>query len=263
MLTSALLLFVGATPSAAVQEFVAPDFTAEQRTLLTNLFAAEMRRLGVKVVTQDEVSALLGLDRQRQLLSCVETSCTAELGAALGVDNLALGRIGRLGDATTVLVKLVSTEKGTVLAESTERLTRGQNVDEAIVRAAQRLGGRLMGVEPQAAQSPSTGLLVTAAGLALAGVGCVVGGAVLQSNVAQTASSLRTAPSRMDAESFAARGRVEQGAAFGLVTGGGVALAAAVVMAVFGFSRPVQASAWVSPSGWDLLVSVPFLEGTP
>src|SRR5688572_24149396 len=50
----------------------------------------------IQVATKAEVSAVLGMERQRNLLGCSEQgSCMAELAGALGVDGIITGSLAR------------------------------------------------------------------------------------------------------------------------------------------------------------------------
>src|SRR5688500_16256709 len=62
-------------------------------------FAQQLTLRGARVTSTSEISALLGLERQKQLLGCSDeaSSCMAELAKALGVDGLALGDVAKVG----------------------------------------------------------------------------------------------------------------------------------------------------------------------
>src|ERR1043165_1255027 len=62
-------------------------------------FAQELSNRGIRVITAQEVSAVLGLARTQQLMGCDEgaTSCMTELADALGVDGVITGSIGQFG----------------------------------------------------------------------------------------------------------------------------------------------------------------------
>ncbi|MER2559983.1 MAG: hypothetical protein ABTQ32_04645 [Myxococcaceae bacterium] len=246
LLSSLVLMLAAATPSVALQNFNAPGMKAEQVALLTNYFAASLRREGLKVITNDEIAAVLGLERQRQLLSCTDSSCMTELGAALGVDAVVLGQVGAIGTVTTVLAKVVSTKTSEVLAESTDRVVSGTTLDEALDRVARVLASGLL---PRAPQQRSVGSRLAwpllTGGL---GVAALAVGAVMMSQVAATASLVRNSMTLGAAETFAARGKTEQTVAVGLFIGGGLACAVGVVLAVLGFSDPPAVAGWLTDS---------------
>lgn len=239
-------MIAAATPSVALQNFNAPGIKPDQVALLTNYFAASLRREGIKVITNDEIAAVLGLERQRQLLSCTDSSCMTELGAALGVDAVVLGQVGAIGTVTTVLAKVVSTKTSEVLAESTDRVASGTTLDEALDRVARVLAAGLL---PRTSERRSVGSRLAwpllTGGLGVAGL--VVGG-VMMSQVAATASLVRSSMTLGAAETFAARGKTEQTVAVGLFIGGGLACAGAVLLGVLGFSDPPAVAVWLTDS---------------
>src|SRR5690242_5299342 len=72
--------------------------------------AEHLRDNGIEVVTGREMAALMGLERQRQLVGCAADSnnCLAELANALGVDGLLVGDVARLGSRFQLSVKVLS-----------------------------------------------------------------------------------------------------------------------------------------------------------
>lgn len=92
------LLVVDITSSSDVEPAIA--------RALTDAVAVSANRTGLfEVSTQGELSTLLGVERQKQLLGCAESSssCSAELAGALGAQFLATGNVARLGAQTLQL----------------------------------------------------------------------------------------------------------------------------------------------------------------
>ena len=90
----------------------------------SEFFAQELaQKSGYRVFTQGEVGALLGLERQRQLLGCSEdaSSCMSELAGALGADGVITGSIARLGSGFAVTLNVVSPQGAHSLAVRTGR----------------------------------------------------------------------------------------------------------------------------------------------
>lgn len=61
----------------------------------SEVLATHLREHGLKVMTGRDIGAVLGLERQKQLLGCMDdsTSCSAELAGALGVGALVVGTV--------------------------------------------------------------------------------------------------------------------------------------------------------------------------
>src|SRR3954462_2631454 len=78
----------------------------------------------IRVVTPRDIAALLGLERQKELLGCASSgSCMAELGNALGVQGVLLGDIVKLGETIQINVRIIDPVQGRGLAMASERLT--------------------------------------------------------------------------------------------------------------------------------------------
>lgn len=112
--------------------------------LLGDALAGELRkRPGVRVLSQADVAALLGVERTRQMLGCAESGCLAELGGALGADRIVHGSLGRVGDSLVVNLATLDPKKAVTAASVSERL-RGQGA-EPFLDALPRLADALLG----------------------------------------------------------------------------------------------------------------------
>lgn len=151
--------------------------------------AQQLTALGVRVVTRSELSAVIGLERQRQLLGCASesASCMAELGNALGVDGLIVGSLGRFGEVFQFDVKVVSATDGKLLANASSRVTGEAQLlggTDAIARtlAAQLLrerGARAGVSGASAGGRPTLAFIPMGVGVVAVGVGTIF---VLQAN---------------------------------------------------------------------------------
>lgn len=61
-----------------------------------------------EVIGQEDISAMLGFEQQKDLLDCSDTSCMADIGGALGVDSLVVVKIARLGEDWVATGKLIN-----------------------------------------------------------------------------------------------------------------------------------------------------------
>lgn len=105
---------LAASPKLAIPSFtgVRPDVAS----YCAERLADELGRAGFVVVTEKQIGALLGLERQ--LLGCSDQSseCLAELTNALGADALVSGSVSQLGQRLLLDVRVFSAKTG-------ERLT--------------------------------------------------------------------------------------------------------------------------------------------
>lgn len=68
------------------------------------------------VTGRSDLVAVLGLERERQLLGCdANTECMAEIAGALGVEYVASGDVGRLGSLTILTLKLIEVRSAKVI----------------------------------------------------------------------------------------------------------------------------------------------------
>ncbi len=95
----------------------------ETAQLLGDSLAGELRkRAGVSVLTQSDVSALLGVEKTRQMLGCSDSGCMAEIGGALGADRVVHGSLGRVGASLVVNLSALDPKRAQTAASVSERL---------------------------------------------------------------------------------------------------------------------------------------------
>jgi hypothetical protein len=219
-------------------------------------FAQQLTLQGLQVTTAKQISSLLGLERQREIMGCKDaaTSCMAELAAALGVEGVVSGSVGKFETSYRVNVSIVAASDGHTLAAYSARAGTSEEVLEALTTAAKQMAGELLGalrggapsqelrvdranpingnVRP-AAPSPGWGLRphwwMPAVGAgAVAVVGTVF---AVQARLRYT--YIFQAPSYADAVTAVETGKLDQTLAFVSYSVAGLGLAAA---AVFFFS---------------------------
>src|SRR5882757_2883687 len=96
LLTSSLL---AATPQNAIAltRFRLVQVDPSLGGYAEDRLAAKLAARGFQVTTPADLEAVMGLERQKQLLGCSEdSSCLAEISSALGVPLVATGRLTRL-----------------------------------------------------------------------------------------------------------------------------------------------------------------------
>jgi hypothetical protein len=99
----------------------------ETAQLLGDALAGELRRRpGISVLTQADVSALLGVEKTRQMLGCTESGCVAEIGGALGADRVVHGSVGRVGESLVVNLSALDPRRAAAVASVSERLRSGE-----------------------------------------------------------------------------------------------------------------------------------------
>jgi hypothetical protein len=127
----AMSLLLAAAPrptKVAVQELEAGLGTDPKLAhLVTTLTVSELRKLsGLTVTSQEDIKNLLGFAKQREMLQCSDAACLAEIGGALGVDQMVTGSLSRLGQSLVLVLRAVDVHKAQVLHDVTRRAIGAQ-----------------------------------------------------------------------------------------------------------------------------------------
>jgi hypothetical protein len=96
-------------------------------TVIDEILLAELQKAGFEAVGPDDINAMLGFERTKQAVGCDDATCIAEIGGALGVDYLAIGKIAIVDETPFVTLKLIDVSKARVLARSTRSASLGVN----------------------------------------------------------------------------------------------------------------------------------------
>lgn len=203
-----LLATLAASPvKVAAMGLKAVNIGATEATFMSDFLAQQTRSPGeVEVVTQTELGELLGLERQKQLLGCADSSssCLAELSGALGVDAVISGSAAKLGDVYAMTVSLVRVADGKVLASYSEKLKSSGDALDWLKQIAPQLRDAAAGTRAKSSGSPvriSRALPFVVAGVGAAGF---VSGIILNVTARSTASQIANRsssimPSEVDA----------------------------------------------------------------
>lgn len=136
--------------------------------------ATQLALQRLHVVTASELTALLGLERQKQLIGCgSDSSCMTELANALGVDGVVTGNVGKFAEAYQINVKVLSAVDGRPLAVWSMRATSDEALLEAFKTEAPRIANDVRAalhreLEPKSSLRPWA-LIPAAIGVAAVG----------------------------------------------------------------------------------------------
>lgn len=237
---------------------------AETVGFFSEHLAQQLKGAGLEVITNREISSMLGMERQKQLSGCADagTSCMAELASALGAEALVLGDVARLGSFTQLNLKVIKASDGTTLATYTDRTSSDEGTVDSLSRGALELARQTwaaLGRAPPEVASSGGGAgkwwwVPAASGVVIGGVGA---GLLVSSNAdftrltgASPASPLSTTESAALRET----GKTSQLVGGVLIGVGGAAILGGVVLALVGRSSPVTVSLVPSPGGGSLTV---------
>jgi hypothetical protein len=228
-----LSLVSQAAPTLASPEFSTLHVGADVAQFCNEHLAQQLASRGVQVTTARQVTAALGLERQRQLLGCEGSgeSCLAELAAALGVDGMLLGDLAKLGSKYQVNLRVVKSNSTAVIATWSRSVSREDDLISALTDAAEELAPSIfsgLGKTPAGRHWPLAPTLV-AGGLAVASAVSFGIGVATHERLVNTTLM----PGTIDGSELTrlvTQGQVTQGVALGTLIGAGVSLGLSVVL---------------------------------
>lgn len=93
---------------------VSDSANAIDAALLDEALLAAVQRAGAYVVIgRSDMNAVLGFEKQKDLMGCGDTACFAEIGGALGVDALVEVQLGRSAEKWVIGSKIINISRGT------------------------------------------------------------------------------------------------------------------------------------------------------
>lgn len=119
---------------------------------LTGIITAEIeKRMGVKAVSDADVRALVQGEEKRQKCGGGDnSSCIAEIGAALGASEAFSGDLGRVGDYWLLNLRHINVRQGKVVGRAGLRIKGDSN---ALIEAIPRAVAELFGEAPPSAET--------------------------------------------------------------------------------------------------------------
>jgi hypothetical protein len=204
--TLLVLMTVGAAPQRlAITPWTLANLTPAFGQVLEDTLASHLRREGFEVATGQDIAAILGQERQRQLLGCKDSgACLTELANALGCDATVVVSLARLGDEFRGTARILSSRDGHVLAETPVRATSETRLVDSLGEVAEALALTLRPrVEPRLSWVPA----------AVGGV-LLVGAAVAFVETGLRADQVTRAPSLVVATPLATEGKTFQALAW-------------------------------------------------
>lgn len=142
------IVVMAAVLAAAPVKVAAPGLSgvntsADLLTFVNDHLGQELTLEGLEVTTPAQIAAVVGIERQKQLLGCAESQCVAELANALGVDAILLGSVAKLGAVIQLDVRLIGAADGKVVTLFSKRLDSEAQLLDAMTAAARALAPQL------------------------------------------------------------------------------------------------------------------------
>lgn len=142
----ALLSLVPAKPPTRVLvlDIAGAAVSADEGGALRDTLASELsKRKKYEVLTSEDVRRVLDVEAQRQAAGCEgESSCLAEIGAALGADRVVYGNVARLGSTLVVSLSVVDPTDARAFGRDTFQAGSIEEVGRLMPEAAERLFGK-------------------------------------------------------------------------------------------------------------------------
>jgi hypothetical protein len=244
---------------APTTKLAAPNFTAlnvpdSEASYYTTHFASQLALTGLRVTTAVEIAALMGLERQKQLSGCSDSSssCVIELANGLGVDALVLGSLAKFNTQYQVNVKILSAADGRQLSVWSSRAEAGTALLDELSRAARGMAADVSETGAATGGVRSLWWAPVVGGAVAGGLGVFFLVKAREDHAAITGES--GLPSDVIAAALRDRGKLNQ--AIGI---GGLAVAAAGLLAggamfIWGGSKDASGAVAVVPSPWGVSV---------
>jgi hypothetical protein len=175
------LVLIALAAAPAPQTIACPAWTTiDVKPELANFFgdqvADALRKDGFTVITNAEITTLIGQQRQAELTGCNEQSqsCLAELSQALGADLTLTGSVARLDESFEVRLKIVRAMTAKVIAETTVSAKGQTALLPELTAAGHRLAQQLHPGSVHAEPSRWTAWLTVGGGVVIAGLGAAL-----------------------------------------------------------------------------------------
>ena len=238
----ALLLSAAPATDYALLPVKTIGLPEERSALYAEHLAARLVEDGLTVTTPADIGAVLGLERQKQLLGCGEgASCLVEVAGALGAKALITGQVSRVDDGYHVVLKVLDASNASVRLARTHQLASEGALFSALDAFAAELAGR-----PQAHGRSWWPLLPVGLGVVAAGVGT---GFLVSAGSSFAALNQRGDAALSYADAVAARDAGSTNQLIGGVLVGAGALALAAGLTWFFLSSPADThAAWLVPT---------------
>lgn len=150
---------------------------------MNEFLSGAIRDQGFDVISSADITAALGVERQRQLLGCSEGSCMAEIGGALGASYLVHGTLAVLDQDSALTLSLVD-DKGKALNQ-VRKLVKGKSAD-TLIPVIEELVPKLMApIKPSQAVAAG-GATAPAGGTPPAGSSPAAGGVISSQQATQS-----------------------------------------------------------------------------
>ena len=126
------------------------------------------------LITAADIEAMVTLEQQKSVFDCdSDISCVAEIGAALGADELIRVSMGLLGNNVILTLTRIDVRAAKVKSRATRKVINDENLYDAAIRSSvgELFGLKLGGVQKSDGTMKAVGMTTTGLGLLTLGAG--------------------------------------------------------------------------------------------
>jgi len=124
----------------AVPGVTVVDMESQQAIFLSEHLSQQLADEGAEVANAQDLTVLLGMERQRQLLGCSGKKCASTLTDAIDVDALVMGDVAKLPkDRYQLNLRMLDSTKGTRVKTYSRRVAGYEALLDEIEKAAKQL----------------------------------------------------------------------------------------------------------------------------
>ncbi len=157
MIVAALLSALALAPSqgrlAVLNLVPRTGVSFELAQIVSDLVVNEVRQraAGRKVISQGDLKDLMTLQRTKERLGCTDLACLAEIGGAMGAEEMVSGTLAVLGDSYILTLRRLDVRRATALHEGS--VTRPRGNDAVLASAVTELVASLFAIDSTPARA--------------------------------------------------------------------------------------------------------------
>ena len=103
-------------PTVAVNNFEARGISEDEAATLTDVFRTRlMKTEKYQVMERGQMEAILKEQAFQQSGVCTDQECIVEMGQILGIEQIIAGSLGKVGNAYSINVRIISVETGKIV----------------------------------------------------------------------------------------------------------------------------------------------------
>ena len=112
---------LGKNPQIAIMDFTASGVDKALAKNITDVVTVELKQFeGFKIISRQEIAALLDFEAVKQGMGCDDEGCFAEIGNALGVGFLVVGSIGFVEKTYIINIKVMDMHETKIIGREQE-----------------------------------------------------------------------------------------------------------------------------------------------